>query len=56
MESKIVFGKVKEARTDYTSETVVKEVKENDLVTVGTKDLNEKNEGEDFSLKDLNEK
>ena len=26
------------------------------MITVGTKDLNEKDEEEDFSLKDLNEK
>ena len=57
MESKIVFGKeTKEAATDSTNETVVKGVGENDLITVGTKDLNEKDEEEDFSLKDLNEK
>ena len=43
MESKIVCGKeTKEATTDSTNETVVKGVGENDLITVGTKDLNEK--------------
>ena len=57
MESKIVFGKeTKEVTTDSTNETVVKGVGENDLITVGTKDLNEKDEEEDFSLKDLNDK
>ena len=57
MESKIVIGKEKKkATTSSTNKTVVKEVGENDLVTMGTKILNEKDEEEDFSLKDLNEK
>ena len=57
MESKIVFGKEKKkATTSSTNKTVVKEVGENDLVTMGTKILNEKDEEEDISLKDLNEK
>ena len=57
MESKIVIGKEKKkAATSSTNKTVVKEVGENDLVTMGTKILNEKDEEEDFSLKDLNEK
>ena len=54
MESKIVFGKEKKkATTSSTNKTVVKEVGENDLVTMGTKILNEKDEEEDLSLKDL---
>ena len=56
MENKIVLGKEKKkGTTDFDNETVVTEIGENALVTVGTKDLNEKDEEEDFSLKDLNE-
>ena len=54
MESKILFGKAKqEATTDFTNEIVLKEVGENDLVTVGTNDLNERDEEEGFCLKHL---
>ena len=50
MESKIVIGKEKKkATTSSTNKTVVKEVGENDLVMMGTKILNEKDEEEDFS-------
>ena len=51
-----MLSEKKEATTDSTNETVVKEAGKNDLITVGTKDLNEKDKEEDFSLKDLNEK
>ena len=57
MESKIVLGKEKKKdKTSSTNKNVVKKVRENDLVTMRTKILNEKDEEEDFSLKDLNEK